>query len=329
MAGWTDWLYGAASVVSAWGAISGAKDTSDYYTQAAEITKQNAAITKQTSIWAAETEKQKTDWETEEAAIAYSKAGISEQWAEYEYAYKTKVSELEYKYNDYMTELYAAQAAEETQLAEITYAQETETAEETEATAAEAAQLDYDEKMDTLRHNVAETSAKGGASGFVINSGSFLSALKGVTDTGEYYYGKTKELAEETAATKEESSLSSAETTYKKSLLSADLTEAASQKYELAGKINLEEEKLYASELGLSQSIYDLAGETYDIATKKQTYAGTTYSRALAAAENTYGVNMANASLLNERASSSSTAGYWSAASSILNAWKVLQYGKG
>jgi len=112
-------------------------------------------------------------------------------------------------------------------------------AEQTIKSTEAAAGQTYDETVNALRRKAASSIAKGGASGFNINAGSFQTAVG-----DEYGYG-----------------VGEAEKTWQ---LAVDQGYVKSQQYDLAGKINLEEEKLAQAGYGVAMgkaSLLEASGE--------------------------------------------------------------------
>lgn len=313
--GWADWLTVAGGLVGAWGAYQGGREAEDYYNQAANIQRRNADIQRQNDIWAAQAVAQQAEWDRRKAQIDYARAEIAYQWAEYETAYKLFQSDEEARFDAYMADLNRHQA-------EVVFEGEKDIAEKREALAKDTATQAYEEKMDTLRHIVAETAALGGKSGFQINAGSFMSALKDQTAYGTGIYTETRRIADETAELSTQESLLRAQTARENRL-------AEAERYDLAGKIALESGKLASLGLGMAGEQLGLAGRLYGLAEEQYGY-GMDRSRFLAGqAENVYGINMAQAGMTEGRGRSARRASWITAGAQLLSAFGRSRYGEG
>lgn len=335
--GWADWLTVGGGLVSAWGAIRGGEEAEDYYSQAAAIQRQNAAITRQNNLWNAQAIANQATWDKEKAGIDYERAAIAYQWAEYETAYKVFQAEEEARFDAYMAAL-ARQQGEDAykttvDIATGLYKGEKEVAADREAVAKDKAKLEYDQKMDTLRHVVAETAAKGGKSGFQINAGSFMSALRDQTAYGTGIYTEERRLADTSAELDTKATLLNADADFRMRMLNAQTglqnKEADALRYDMQGKIALEGGKLAQLGLGLAGDTFGLAGKQYGIA--EQQYAwGMDRSRFLTnQAQNAYGIDMAQAGLTETRGRQAKDASWWQAGGALLSSWAKTQYAQG
>ncbi len=186
-----------------------------------------------------------------EKEYASKKAAIAETSAKSAYDYSTAKAEYE--------------AAQNAALAESTR----ETAAATKTTAEAAAETTYGTSIDTYKKKLAAAIAKGSSAGFNINAGSYLSAL-----TQDY------DISAGVAAQNLEQAGQTSETAYA-------TAEARAKTYDVAGKINLEEEKLALS---------------------------------------TYGSAMQSASLLRESGKQAETGSYWTMAAQAAKAYGLYDY---
>lgn len=333
--GWADWLTITGGAVSAWGAIKGGQEADEYYTQAAAIQRQNANIQRQNNIWQAEAVANQAQWEKDKADIDYQRAAISYQWAEYETAYKIFQAEEEARFDAYMAALSRQQGEDiyntTVDIATGLYQGEKAVAKEREGLAKEKATLEYEQKMDTLRHVVAETAAKGGKSGFQINAGSFMSALRDQTAYGTGIYSTERRISDEAAELDTKATLMNADAEFRTRLLNAETgrqnKEADAMRYDLSGKIALEGGKLAALGLGLAGETFGLAGKAYGIAEEQYGW-GMDRSRFLKGqAEQVYGSDMAQAGLTEGRGRSARNASWIVAAGNFLSAFGKQRYG--
>lgn len=336
--GWTDWLSYLPIVsggVSAWGALKSGGDAEEYYSQSAAIQRQNAAITRQNNLWNAQAIANQATWDKEKAGIDYERAAIAYQWAEYETAYKVFQAEEESRFDAYMAAL-ARQQGEDAykttvDIATGLYKGEKEVAADREAVAKDKAKLAYEEKMDTLRHVVAETAAKGGKSGFQINAGSFMSALRDQTAYGTGIYTEERRLADTSAELDTKATMLNADADFRMRMLNATTAqqnkEADALRYDMQGKIALEGGKLAQLGLGLAGETFGLAGKQYGIAEEQYAW-GMDRSRFLTnQAENAYGVDMAQANLTQGQAGRARSNSWINAGASILGGLTSYYYG--
>ena len=188
--------------------------------------------------------------------------------------------------------------------------------------------------MDTLRHVVAETAAKGGASGFNINAGSFMSALNDEMRIGYISNTGTLQTALASAALQRESSDLTSEANFKNRMLTAQGMEGTALKYDLSGKINLEQEKLADSQFGLAQErfgiaggIMNLANETYGLAGTEHTFETGLNTNLGILNEQRYGLNMNRANLTETQGKNARESSYWAAGGALVSSFAKAYYG--
>lgn len=314
MASWLDWLNFGASAVSAWGGWKAGQDAGDYYSTLADIQGQNAAISKANRDLALDYKGKKEAWDLAYADIDYANAGAR-------YEHDLAVLENEEKFNAYMEALAYRHSAEIADIAKGTYVGEKKIAEEAETLRQTTATQTYDQEMDRVRHIVAETSAKGAKSGFKINAGSFMSALSDETGIANLYATGTRESAFEAARLNKESSILSAEGTYRRGMMSAEDMTATGERYALAGKINLEDEKLAGALYGGAGERRRIAGEQYDFGMGQIGSYRTLSDQA-------YGLDMQTAGLTRRRASDVREGSWFNAAIPFIKFANAM-YGKG
>jgi len=331
---WVNYLIAAGGILSAYGAIKSGSNAEEYYSQLASIEEQNAAIEMENARLAAREREARANWEytaagitKQRAAISYEAAGIDLENARYLTEYKVWEANQEALYNDYMAKLTRRQEAETIDIASHVYEGEKEFAEEREAIKKDEAQQSYDTKIDTLRHVIAETAAKGGKSGFNINAGSFMSALRDQTSIGDMYATGAKDIAFRSAELATDESLLSAETNYKQRMMAAEGLEGTAVRYDLAGKINLESAKLAEALYGLEEGKYGLAGQIYGLAEQGYGLAGQEYNFNIGQAKNIenlatqrYGINMQRAGITRQQGSNAKAGSYYAAGGALFGA---------
>lgn len=337
------WLSVIGGGLSAYGAIRGGQDASSYYSQLADIQQQNAAIQRTN----AGIDRANADLTISEKA-ARAQWGIDAAQIDLENAtaqtgFKTIVAQNEAAFNAYMAALTRRQAAEYADIAmgekigqEKIIAGETGVIEDTAALRKQTAQQAYDEKMDLVRHQVAETAARGGKGGFKINAGSFMSALRDTTSMGDLSATGTRESAfkaadinREAALLGTEKDLLNVDTSYRKAMQTAEGMEGTAQRYDLGGKINLEEIKLANALWGGAAKQYGVSKDQYDfIMGQIPTMRGLNEQR--------YGSAMSQADIAAQQAGITAQQGrnaqqgsYWGAAGSLISGFARAYYGRG
>ncbi len=318
MASWMSsilpWLNLGGAALSAYGGYKAGQDAGDYYDRLAGIQQTNADIAAANRQLTIDRTARRTQYDLDYADIMYENAGAR-------YAHDEAVLANEKAFNDYMAALSTRHAAEISDIATKVFAGEKAVAEEVEEVRQTDATRAYDEKMDTVRHLVAETAAKGGRSGFNINAGSFLSALSDQVGVSDRYATGARESAFDVARLNKEASLLSSESTYRKGILSAENEAAQAERYTLSGKINLEDLKLAGAIYGGAGKIHGLAQGQYDF---DMGQIGT--MRGLS--DQQYGVDVSQAGLTRSRASDARSGSIFNAVLPFLK-FANMAYGKG
>ena len=307
------WLSVAGGALSAYGALKGGSDSASYYSALAAIDRQNAAIQKQNTDLSISEKTATAGWNLQAADINLANAGYQED-------YDTIVAENEKGYNYYMSALTRNQEAETIDVATGLKAGEEDVAQKTEALSQTTATQTYDEKMDTLRHVVAETAAKGGASGFNVNAGSFMSALNDEVRLGDISNTSTMQNAFASAALQKESSDLTSEANYKNRMIAAQGMEGTALKYDLSGKINLEQEKLASEIYGSAEDKYGISKEQYDYSMDEAKTMGILNTQQ-------YGVNMDRANLTEKQGANAQTSSYWAGGGALVSSFAKAYYG--
>jgi hypothetical protein len=314
MGDWLKWiLIGGGGILSAWGQLKAGSDAESYYSQLADIQSQNAAIDKANADMATSATEARATWAEQAGDIDLENQAFMTE-------YKTVVAQNEKAFNDYMAALTRRQEAEVIDIAAGVYAGEKEIAEETEVLKQKDAQLAYDEKMDQVRHIVAETAARGGKGGFKINAGSFMSALRDQTSIGDMYATGARESAFEMASINKESAILNADTSYKQRMMTAEGMEGTALRYDLAGKINLEEEKLAGALFGGAVKTHGISESAYDF------IMGQSAAQRILN-EQRYGINVNQADITRRQGESAKEGSYYGAGGSLLNAFGRALYG--